>query len=409
MANLKISQLNTYTGGTGDLRFFIMNNSGETLTFKFSGYPSTLRTGSAAGSSVSLNLDPSFVTGTNSIVYGSQSGVAASTGNDSAVICGLNNRTSGNRAFVAGGQNNTASATCAIIVTNGGTAGGNNNLIAGGATHTINNGTNAVILGGSGNSISAGNDDGLSIIASRSSTLTINGGRGSFILGGTDHYINNFNGAQEPKRFFAGGIIGGINNRIEGYAATNQGSNGFPIIIGGSLCAIRSDANTPTTGDTIINSISSTISGATLSAILQSNNCAIPTGSTRTIMIGTSGRTSDLSNTTFVENIHYYRSPSTNVPTTITGTSFTVNLDNGAKQSLYLTGHSTIDFTNVRNGQSFILKTTTDGGHTISWTSTGYTFKWKGASSNPSNNKTDLWRFEVFDTQIFGELIADFS
>ena len=40
MANTKISQLPSYTGTAADLRWFVMNNSGQTETFKFSGYTS---------------------------------------------------------------------------------------------------------------------------------------------------------------------------------------------------------------------------------------------------------------------------------------------------------------------------------------------------------------------------------
>ena len=40
MANTKISALPSYTGTAADLRWFVMNNSGETETFKYSGYTS---------------------------------------------------------------------------------------------------------------------------------------------------------------------------------------------------------------------------------------------------------------------------------------------------------------------------------------------------------------------------------
>jgi hypothetical protein len=40
MANTKVSQLPLYSGTAADLRWFVMNNSGQTETFKFSGYTS---------------------------------------------------------------------------------------------------------------------------------------------------------------------------------------------------------------------------------------------------------------------------------------------------------------------------------------------------------------------------------
>ena len=42
MANTKISQLPIYSGTAADLRWFVMNDSGETTTYKFSGYTSPL-------------------------------------------------------------------------------------------------------------------------------------------------------------------------------------------------------------------------------------------------------------------------------------------------------------------------------------------------------------------------------
>ena len=50
MANVKISALPSWTGTAADLRWFVMNNSGQTETFKFSGFTSPFKSGDATNS-----------------------------------------------------------------------------------------------------------------------------------------------------------------------------------------------------------------------------------------------------------------------------------------------------------------------------------------------------------------------
>ena len=126
-------------------------------------------------------------------------------------------------------------------------------------------------------------------------------------------------------------------------------------------------------------------------------------GGTFVSMIGTSGRTGTLSATTHVENLHTYRTPSTEVQSVVSGTTFTCNLNNGAKSQFYITGTSTINITNVRDGASFMIKTETDGNYVMTWTATGgYTFKFDDGGQNPGNTTIDIWAFEVFGNVIYG-------
>jgi hypothetical protein len=188
------------------------------------------------------------------------------------------------------------------------------------------------------------------------------------------------------------------------YTETGQ----YNTILGG-----RNNYFSATTGsyNTIQTSQNSNIKvvGGEYNGIYNSQSTNIDSETNRTIGIGLSGRTLSMSSTTHFENSHTFRTYSTEVQPITSGVTFTCNLNNGGKAQFSLTGASTIDITNVRDGQSFLLKTTTSGGHSITWTSTGYTFAWKGGDSTPSNNKTDLWRFEVFGSVIFGEKIADFT
>jgi hypothetical protein len=122
-----------------------------------------------------------------------------------------------------------------------------------------------------------------------------------------------------------------------------------------------------------------------------------------------SGMTSVYSATTHVNGLHTLAQTTTRVQSVVSGITFSINADDGGKSQLYLTGSSLIDIVNVKDGSSFLIKTQTDGGHTITWSASGYTFLFAGGTSNPGNNKIDLFRFEVFGSVIYGERISDFS
>jgi hypothetical protein len=85
-------------------------------------------------------------------------------------------------------------------------------------------------------------------------------------------------------------------------------------------------------------------------------------------------------------------------------------LDNGAKSQFYITGTSTINITNVRDGASFMIKTQTDGNYVMTWTATGgYTFLFEGGTKDPGNNVIDIFQFEVFGNVIYGSRKHNFS
>jgi hypothetical protein len=67
MANTKISQLPTWTGTASDIRWFVMNDSGNNETYKFSGYSGQLIVGTGSNSFRTPNATSS---GTNSIAIG---------------------------------------------------------------------------------------------------------------------------------------------------------------------------------------------------------------------------------------------------------------------------------------------------------------------------------------------------
>lgn len=470
MANTKISQLPSWSGTAADLRWFVMNNSGESETYKFSGYTSQLVPGTGSNSLRHISQSQSSASGTNSANIGGsghtnsgnngviiggadcvnnsvRGGIFASlsstSGTDTAgviiggqghsissgyyqgIVGGATNNVTGTFGFIGGGSNNLVNAQqggvvggaantsgygCFIGGGQNNNANGNGNASVGTYNSLINNASFGFIGGGLTNKIYGGNDSGYSIIGGSSNVVSSNGATGMFAYGGGSNRVQNFSGPAAAPRYNYGGILGGYSNYIGSSRAnsdgTTAGQNAYPLIIGGDVNTIIGSTDPSTTGinwySAILNSSNSQISGGTTGGtIINSVNSTI-SGRTRATMIGTSGRTADADNTTYVENLHVFRTPSTTVQSVVSGSTFTCNLNNGGKAQFYLTANTTIDITNVRDGQSFIIKTQTNGNYTITWTATGYTFVFEGGLKDPGNTTTDLFVFEVFGSVIYG-------
>jgi hypothetical protein len=202
-----ISNLPSYTGTAADLRWFVMNNSGETTTYKYSGYSSPFRyiaseisilaswlplsnvTGNynmAGGDNVQIiNDNSSFAWGKNLLMQnGGETGKAmfgtgcqsngggnnltfgtsatnnayysicggefpANYGNGSAVFGRANTNNAG-RSFIAGNLNVNNGDTSFIFSESSTINGGSYSAILGGNNSTISGGTNVVMLGTSG-------------------------------------------------------------------------------------------------------------------------------------------------------------------------------------------------------------------------------------------------------------------
>ena len=424
MANVKISALPSYTGSAADLRWFVMNNSGETSTFKYSGYTSPFKSGDATNSIIPTYYPSSSATtsGTTFVenlrLLGKVIQINPTTPNtigvaqNGSIINGSNNTVTGPGRYLIFGNDNTASSFAGSAIgnliwgTGNNSAGGLGSWVIG-AYNSLGNAERAFRWGNNGSATGTESfswGEQVAVSGTRSFAMgayTSSSGGNSFTFGdnntNTGTYTFNYGTLNNTSSSYSA-VLSGYDNDITG-AGSAQG-----IFVGEGHRITASG-----THNSIIGGTTNTISGTSgKSAIIGGNNSTINNLS-NVVMLGTNTRTATTSATTYVENIHSYRTPSTEVQPISSGTTFTCNLDNGAKSQFYLTGVSTVDITNVRDGQSFLIKTQTDGGHNITWTSTGYTFKWKGGSSNPGNNKIDLFRFEVFGSVIYGELISDFS
>jgi hypothetical protein len=387
-----------------------MNNSGETTTYKFSGYTSQFRIGSSGNSIIPTYLTPDKALGIYDFVVGESNYISSNEGNN-AVVGGKNNRITANSySLVSGGLNNAVSGYYSALI--GGlnnSLNGNYSITFGGFSNVISNSTNAFIIGGNNNTYAGTNEGGgCGIIGGTTNTLSNIAGYGLTILGGYNNRYKNGTNLGGNLSYSFGTILGGSTNKIENTTANTNGANAFPLILGGLSNTISGNDTNPSSGVSIINSFSSTITSSSGSTILGGNNNTI-SGKTDVVMLGTSGRTATRSTSTFVENIHIYRTPSTEVQPISSGTTFTCNLDNGAKAQFYLTGSSTINITNVRDGQSFMIKTQTNGNYTTTWSSTGYTFYFRDEIRNPGNNTIDIWTFEVFGNVIYGSRGHNYS
>ena len=368
MANTKISQLPSYTGTAADIRWFVMNNSVETETYKYSGYTGLLIPGTGVDSIVSSSaLTPTY--GPNPISSGLASIAIGSSNTEAsanfALALGWNCRATAGGAMALG-VSNTANGNQACVIGYASSAGGTDSFCGGvesnsGGFRSVAIGKYAAATGGEsvaiGNAISSEASYGTTLggiqLIRNSQYSSIVGGRNQTIITNTSY--NNIFGASDSD------------------IRTNNGSGGFNNIIGGRL-----------------NYISGNTSGATL--------------------IGLSGYTdANINDCAYVNNLQVLRTPSTRVQSVSSGTTFTCNLDNGAKSQFYITGTSTINITNVRDGASFMIKTQTDGNHTMTWTATGYTFVFTGGLKDPGNNVTDIFVFEVFGSVIYGNRRHNYS
>ena len=391
MANTKISQLPSWTGTAADLRWFVMNNSGENTTYKFSGYTSPYK---RTGVNSVNNLYDTFAVG----------------GALNTILGGFDNRIyNGNNSSVIGGTVNYINN----LSDNNGIFGGYNNIMRAGVSSTM-------IGAGFNNDVSSTT---LGFIGGTQDNTVTQGGNTFVLVGGGYNTVNNQNasaGNAMYSSYFCSdttindtSVIGSSNNwfsgsrncNLVGYGKHNHISNSYNSTITNSVV---NDTNTQwfnkidsSSASTITTSKKSQILGGESNTILNKENV---------VMIGTSGRTANADYTTYVENLHTYRTPSTQVQPISSGTTFTCNLENGAKSQFYITGTSTINITNVRDGASFMIKTQTDGNYNMTWTATGgYTFVFEGGIKDPGNTTTDIFVFEVFGSVIYGNRRHNYS
>jgi len=285
MADVKISALPQYSGSNPDLRWFIMNNSGETTTFKYSGYSSPLRYGNTANSIISQNLTPDKVKGPFDIMIGDTSNVINSTTGNNIILHGVSNTLgvgSSNDSIISSQSSATDAASySSIIGSNNSTINGVNLLLAASVTNLLLGANTTAMVGGTNSTIWFTTD--------------------SFVGGGNSHYVAPYTGSIRL------GFLGGYNNEI-GVASSDSvmlgGSNHFIRNTSPRAAIVGGDANIIDSAEEsfIAGGSSSTISAGTNNAIIAGLSSNI-IGYNNVVMLGTSGTTATRSDASFVQNL----------------------------------------------------------------------------------------------------------
>ena len=404
MANVKISALTTWTGTPRDVRWFIMNNSGNTQTFKYSGYAASITfgvgtnsiasvSGSSAGqTSIAIGVSSSAIAekdiaigsgavtssgsqntsiGTNTSAGGNNSvaiGVGSVASGSASVSIGRNS-TASNSGAVALGDSNIASGAQSFSVGEGNTASGTrassfgwNNSASGGYALSFGRLSQASGNGGvAGGNEARANAEGAIVIGWTINQVTQ--GQGNTILGGDNNYITATNSKNNS-------LFGTSNCDITG--TTGQ----YSAMIGG----YGNDFGNVGSGTTIVGGQFNFISTSSFSSLIGSNN-SILSGRTRTIGLGLSGRTPTEDNTTFTENLASFGQAYQGYFDNGSGSTFTINWNNGNTQKMSFTGAGGITCNNTQTGASYRMIINNPNGYTpTSFTAAGRTIKFNGGS-----------------------------
>jgi hypothetical protein len=368
MSNVKISQLPSWTGSSADLRWFVMNNAGETETFKFSGYTSPFMVAEGVNNIKNI-YDTNVMTGQYSAIISGINGQA--NGIYSIVVGGINNITNAYASFV-GGYGNTNNGEGGFLF--GGSSqitGGSYGANLGGVLNNLN-GNRSSILGGLLNSVSSN----FSQILNGQENSTINSSLYTSILNGVSNTLNNSNYSQ---------ILNGVSNNLV--------SNDYSAIIGG-------------TGNTMATSVSA--ANGKRNYIINSSDCAVEKDgqyqSNNVNYIGCDNvRTENLNDVTFI-NVKNLSAENGGVEsgTTIMRNTYTLGASLFAADTYTSTGATNNIVINPK--QQDYIEINTDGSSTynISFTFVDsaiyanihlYIYYVAGSTVNFVNGANTQWRF----------------
>ena len=449
MANIKISQLPTYSGTPSDIRWFVMNNEGETITFKFSGYTSPFKPASGSNSYLPHYSSASAnVTSINSIfLNGNTTQGQILGGNGYNILGAVNNNgiitNAGESVHLGSGDSILSNSNqVALIASPGGNWSGGN--FAGGVGNFGLNGSgNAIFAGGTRISTISGNQSGMigtessliqnsnhSFIGGGTTNQIISGAGRSSIIAGESNTISNainnsviIGGQSNNVTSNSSVAIGGVGNSATGlwsiaagYASVTVGEVSMSLgnqnrtegktdmSLGGTINRIYSTNEDAYKQNALLGGESNTITNSLRSAMIGSKDCSM-NGLTHTILLGTTGLTATESNTTYVDNIHVQKTESFNV---IAGGNVGGNIDVdcslGTIYTFTMTANTTPNFINFRDGQriTFVVTNTTFSVPSATIDGGGSVYA-KNGSISPSNNNKTLY----YGTFISGDLYID--
>lgn len=316
------------------------------------------------------NASYTSVGGSNSVLISSQGSVS---GNNSAKIAGGSGNVSGDGSGVFVGGNGRITSNGAGILA------GTDITITGASTESV-------AIGGNGNTISASTQSGMV------------GGAGNGISGSTHSVIVGGAFAQITGTSTYSFIAGGQSNRIFG---TTHAS-----VIGGSSNRVQSTS----TNSGVLLGNTNVISGSTNSAIIAGSGNTM--NHNRSVILGGSGLTSTEAGEVLVPNLKISGQTSGNFHDNGSGSTQTIDWNEGNLQRINLTANTSITLTNLKPGGTYMLYMNNGGTHSISSVSaTGYTFKYEtNGLPTITHNSTDLFVFDVFGTDTcYVRYHADFA
>ena len=244
-----ISSLPVYTGSASDLRWFIMNNSGETQTFRYSGYNTSITYGLGINSIQSTNATQATGARAIAIGYG-----ASSTGDDSVCIGDVTGNNIGTRS-VSIGKHGQVAGNSVIAIGSGAYVSGTDSIAIGSETAAYNGG---IVLGGNTSRatsigcVTIGNSNERNLGAGYSSIMGYGnkvGDAPNYNPGPYNNIISSFS------------VINGDNSTI-GYNSIFGGSHNYITgTTSGATLINTSGLTSVGTGDIVINSFGNTITG----------------------------------------------------------------------------------------------------------------------------------------------------
>jgi hypothetical protein len=371
-----------------------MNNSGETETYKYSGYSTSVSYGEGNSSIKSTNANNSL--GDYSISLGD--GALAPVANQISI-----------------GQN-----------ANGGSDGTN--------THSISIGTNSI------NQYNDTGNGGIAIGKEANANNFIRncvsiGYRAKSAVGGVsigDSANYGFDGdAQIAIGAFSissaeSCIAVGFNCDVRANNAVSVGSNSqlqtgtYSVNIGAEniitaerVVLIGAQQSVSSPYSTLINGVSNTLSSTGYyNNIFNGSGNTISGTTSGATMLSCSGRIADADNTTYVENLRVFgQAKYGNYNNGNTASTYTINWDNGNIQKITLTGATSFSANSITDGTTYILKVQQDavGGRTATWSSQ---FKWSNGTAptlSVGANAVDIITFVAMDGVLYGVAQKNFS
>jgi hypothetical protein len=351
---------------------FILGGSGNTITHQE-------RTLAIINSEGSIIRDPGEVGYIKTII-----GAENSTIQGGAIGVGI-----------FGGRNhlNYAGDGCSIYGgSNNQITGGQNNTIVGGSSNSIPNAQSSFIAGCDGMSIGNGvKNVGLATEAGQFN--------GDMRMGGIiANYASQFNAPGQHSLLLAGN-----GNQITGSYTERA------IINGNSNTINAGDSNV---NNTIMGSDNSTIyvvDTADNNNLIYASSYSVISGKTRASMISTSGQTAVYDDTLHAGHLHTFGQISSQEKDNGTGSTFTIDWNEGQDQAITIDGDTSLTFTNVRQGGDYILYITNTGSFSITAVSaSGYTILKSGNPGTITTSGTDLWRISVFGGSIYINKVSNY-